>query len=882
MSFYIDDFGNSNATLETGKGNAKIVNALGDTFDLKQDMSFAGYGFFVQQKEKKFRAEPLHEAKTNVTQTDLPYSFTKDGKYYFIWFHSFGENDNVFFGQTIDFNGLNGDDYPIQIIVTDDNYVVEKARRLFNNSRPANRYINGVFIDDDNRIHVGYSHDYRLGNAPSDSKVAFDTIALEQQNLGKRQVYENYIFRLDDNLGIEKVKLIKSINNSSLRAYPGALPAYFARFNYRPLQLGVHAITEDNTNTPYFRLITAVLDKNYNYSIIDTFRSNFIIGTSYSFKNETIFTSINLGGNEAGFELGNERLGLNRPTRIGQTKVLCTVDQFGKAEMIKTVEGVNAVRFFDDGNRLWMKVFHQGDFYIGSEKFERNDKQGNTGFYDYLCFNSEFEVVQYIQGPAVKRYSLVDFEVAPVYSDEAIHDVINYMETVSFDAENGLVTVGDNNNNNQLLYFKLNFKPLPTEKPVATVTQLNCNSIRLEYPKTDAEFYTVLHSEDSLNKELPTFGSNFNYSLNYSLSKDIGKKTRVLYQGIENELLIENLPAGQRHFFTIVPGNGTAGQTVYNLDSVDTLSIYIPPSIWQDSIAISPNSDSSICQSDTLSISATAFDDLRWMDGLADTVRPVLKSGNYSFRTKAPDQCIIYSDTVNFTLIEEPEIFGFDVSPNEPYCEGDTISIQVQTDNNYQWESTGISGILEVATSGTYKVIASSAPNCIVSDSIEITINPKPTFSFIKDTLQTIDGEFENIEFTSSTRNFEWVYRNDTSNTFKSFKTTGNDWLIVKATNAADCFVRDSIWLTDTSSTSIAFPNAFTPNGDGLNDAFTFLHPDSNGVLTVFDRWGAVVHSGKAIWDGKKNGEMLPVGVYYYIFKPKEGEQVNGTVLLIK
>jgi gliding motility-associated-like protein len=269
------------------------------------------------------------------------------------------------------------------------------------------------------------------------------------------------------------------------------------------------------------------------------------------------------------------------------------------------------------------------------------------------------------------------------------------------------------------------------------------------------------------------------------------------------------------------------------------------------------------------------------MDGVPETERLVLKNGNYSFRTKAPDQCIIYSDIVNFIIIEEPEILGFDVSPNEPYCEGDTVIIQVQTDNNYQWESTGTSGILEVATSGTYKVTASSAPNCIVSDSIEITINPNLTFSFIKDTLQTIDGEIENLEFNSNASNFLWIYQGYSSNTLKSIRTTGSDWLNVVAFSSIGCSIKDSLWVTDTASTSEAFPNAFTPNGDGLNDEFTFLHPDSNGVLTVFDRGGAVVHSGKAIWDGKKNGEVLPVGVYYYIFKPEDGDQVNGTVLLM-
>jgi gliding motility-associated-like protein len=879
VSFYIDDFGNPNTLLDMQISSGAVVNSVGETYQVSSPTGLIRHGIVVQQKSNSFRVQALQPGfSNNRVNSELPYSFTKDGKYYFVWFHVFDENENTFFGQKVDFEGRFGTDYPIQIIVTDDNYVIEKARRLFSNASLTTRQFNGVFIDNDDRIHLGYSHNYG-NNSPSNTTVQFDTVTLSQTNIGGRSVYETYMFRLDKSMGIEKAKLLRSTTNTTLRQYPGAFTSYFARFPFSPLQLGVHAIVEENTTD--FRLITAALDKDYNYSFLDTFRNNFIIGTSYSFKDETVFTSGNLGASETIFELGNDRLNLNRPTRIDQTKVLCTVDQQGEVEMKKTIEGVNTVRFFDDGNRLWLKVFHYGDFNVGQQFFERIDTSGNVAFYDYICFNAEFEVVQIIRGPAVKRYSLVDSEVAPVYANGAIHDIVNYMETASFETDNGIVTIGDNNRNNQLLYVKLNFRSIPIEKPEATITRINCNSVRLEYPKTDAEFYTVLHSEDSVVKELPTFGSNFNYSLDYSLTKDIGKKTRVLYQGDRTRLAISNLPSGKRHHFTIVPGNGTVGQTVYNLDSIDTLSIYIPPSIWQDSIAISPNADSSICKSDTLSISAKALDDLRWMDGVPETERLVLKNGNYSFRTKAPDQCIIYSDTVNFIIIEEPEILGFDVSPNEPYCEGDTVIIQVQTDNNYQWESTGTSGILEVATSGTYKVTASSAPNCIVSDSIEITINPKPTFSFIKDTLQTIDGEIENLEFNSNASNFLWIYQGDSSNTLKSIRTTGSDWLNVVAFSSMGCSIKDSLWVTDTASTSEAFPNAFTPNGDGLNDEFTFLHPDSNGVLTVFDRGGAVVHSGKAIWDGKKNGEVLPVGVYYYIFRPEDGDQVNGTVLLM-
>ena len=71
------------------------------------------------------------------------------------------------------------------------------------------------------------------------------------------------------------------------------------------------------------------------------------------------------------------------------------------------------------------------------------------------------------------------------------------------------------------------------------------------------------------------------------------------------------------------------------------------------------------------------------------------------------------------------------------------------------------------------------------------------------------------------------------------------------------------------------FPNAITPNGDGLNDAFIFdllsanLDKYPNNEMTIFNRWGDVVYSAAPYmndWGGQNNqGNDLPEGTYYYV-----------------
>jgi len=87
-------------------------------------------------------------------------------------------------------------------------------------------------------------------------------------------------------------------------------------------------------------------------------------------------------------------------------------------------------------------------------------------------------------------------------------------------------------------------------------------------------------------------------------------------------------------------------------------------------------------------------------------------------------------------------------------------------------------------------------------------------------------------------------------------------------------------------------PNAFTPNGDGLNDDFLIKGvPPENITLfnmQIFNRWGQLVFSTNNIsqaWDGKLMGAVCDEGVYswviYYEDNAKRKVSNKGTVLLL-
>ena len=90
------------------------------------------------------------------------------------------------------------------------------------------------------------------------------------------------------------------------------------------------------------------------------------------------------------------------------------------------------------------------------------------------------------------------------------------------------------------------------------------------------------------------------------------------------------------------------------------------------------------------------------------------------------------------------------------------------------------------------------------------------------------------------------------------------------------------------SSTGI--PNAFTPNGDGLNDVFfigTGQPGDRIKDFSIYNRWGQIVFDKKNVavndpasgWNGIFNGQKASPDVYVYIM---EILCANGQVVPVK
>ncbi|MFI5205138.1 MAG: gliding motility-associated C-terminal domain-containing protein, partial [Flavobacteriales bacterium] len=81
-------------------------------------------------------------------------------------------------------------------------------------------------------------------------------------------------------------------------------------------------------------------------------------------------------------------------------------------------------------------------------------------------------------------------------------------------------------------------------------------------------------------------------------------------------------------------------------------------------------------------------------------------------------------------------------------------------------------------------------------------------------------------------------------------------------------------------------PNVFSPNGDGINDAFFIKGLSGAGnSLKIMNRWGDVLYESADYqnnWNGTaKNGKKLSDGVYYYLLTSQKKGEFHGFVHIL-
>ena len=174
----------------------------------------------------------------------------------------------------------------------------------------------------------------------------------------------------------------------------------------------------------------------------------------------------------------------------------------------------------------------------------------------------------------------------------------------------------------------------------------------------------------------------------------------------------------------------------------------------------------------------------------------------------------------------------------------------------------------------TYVLMASYS-GCSHTDTILVTVQDQVFVDAGTDIELYSDetGVIGGSPTSSSNTIVDWspsIYLSDTLATNPNVIEPNEDtWYIVTVTDINGCINFDSVYVE--VKPVLVIPNGISPNGDGKNDTWQlqFVEDFPDLEVSVYNRWGELLfydnNSYPKPWDGKFNGEELPVGSYYYV-----------------
>ncbi len=304
-------------------------------------------------------------------------------------------------------------------------------------------------------------------------------------------------------------------------------------------------------------------------------------------------------------------------------------------------------------------------------------------------------------------------------------------------------------------------------------------------------------------------------------------------------------------------------------------------------------SSQTVCKGDSLTLVAGGASNYIWKDQDNNIIcnncitAKILPQSNMQYKV------IGYSEygcsetaATNVRLIQP---FKLSLKTSDSICVGSSKLLTASGASIYQWlPDAGLSNYniaspyASPVTTTTYHVIGKDSYNCFADTAaIKITVGIPTPFSVGKDTT-VISGEPVQLQAVSSMQNIiKWQWRGNATFSCLSCpsptaKIIMDECLSCTATNVYGCVSTDTVCITTFCSGSEVFiPNAFSPDGDGIND---ILFVQGKGIklvksFRIFSRWGELVFEKTNFspgdkssgWDGRVRGKLATPDVFVYM-----------------
>ncbi len=325
-----------------------------------------------------------------------------------------------------------------------------------------------------------------------------------------------------------------------------------------------------------------------------------------------------------------------------------------------------------------------------------------------------------------------------------------------------------------------------------------------------------------------------------------------------------------------------------------TVTVNQPPVIGANS--------ATICLGQLASLLATGAVAYVWSNGSVANPLSVSPPTTTTYTVIGTNAAGCKDTTTTTVNVNQPPVVS--VNP-DTICARHNATLTASGAVSYLWSNNSTANPLNITAlnnSTTYTVTGTDANGCSAPAAATVKVYPRPSADFSASPNPAIVS-FPIITFTdqSSPNLNYWFWSfgdGDTLmpntkspvHTYPPVEATYNVTLIVH--NAGMCF--DTIVHQVVIGTEYSFfiPNAFTPDGDGINDTF---FGKGKGIieyeLMIFDRWGNFIFYADDIdkgWDGKANGgaEVAQQDVYVWkvaltdVFKKKHN--FIGTVTIVR
>lgn len=308
------------------------------------------------------------------------------------------------------------------------------------------------------------------------------------------------------------------------------------------------------------------------------------------------------------------------------------------------------------------------------------------------------------------------------------------------------------------------------------------------------------------------------------------------------------------------------------------------------------------CVGETLILNASGGNQYKWTGPNAYTstlqnpsilnIRNI-DAGRYYVEVTTQAGC----KAIDSTLVSVRPPVTATASPDAIICQGNSVQLNAAGGNDYVWSP--VRGLSNANTSSpvarpdttTEYTVAVSNGACTAYDTVLVQVNNKPVASAGAD-VQMLQGNSVRLNGTAGggNINFSW-----TPNIFMTGANSLNPLvspprdttytLTVVSQNGCGS-ATDNVFVRVFKA--VKAPNAFSPNGDGLNDVWKIEALDTypEATINIFNRYGQLMFaaiSNAQPWDGTYKSKPLPVGAYYYIIDLKNGfAKLTGSVVILR